>query len=110
LITAVSSGEAHELALRIAGVRSRINLFGGLPKDNPFVKFDSNRVHYKEMTVLGSAGTGNAEMEEAMRLMSGGRINASAFITHRLPLDDIMKGMEIVRDGLGLKVVIMPWQ
>jgi L-iditol 2-dehydrogenase len=108
VITAVSSAEAHELALEISGVRGRINLFGGLPKDNPYVHFDSNKVHYKELTVLGSAGTGSAEMRVALDLMVQGKINPGCFITHELPLDDILKGMEIVRSGQGLKVIIRP--
>lgn len=108
VITAVSSGDAHELALEISGVRGRINLFGGLPKDNPYVRFDSNKIHYKELTVLGSAGTGPEEMKIALDLMVGGKINTRHFITHELPLDDILKGMEIVRSGQGLKVIIRP--
>ena len=108
VITAAPSGATHELALEIAGVRGRINLFGGLPKDNPYVRFDSNKVHYKELTVVGSAGTGPAEMRAALNLMTQGKITARRFITHELPLDDILKGMEMVRSGQGLKVIIRP--
>ena len=108
VITATPSGETHALALEIAGIRGRINLFGGLPKNNPYVRFNSNEVHYKELTVLGSAGTGRAEMRVALDLMAQGKITPRRFITHELPLDEILKGMEIVRKGKGLKVIIRP--
>jgi len=35
----------------------RVSFFGGLPKSNPFISFNSNLVHYKELFVMGAYGS-----------------------------------------------------
>ncbi len=108
VITAVSSGESHELALELAALRGRINLFGGLPRDNSVIRFDSNKVHYRELTVLGSAGTDRDCIRKALDLMACGRIDMESLITHEVPLSEIHRGMDLIRKGKALKVIVTP--
>ncbi|OGF45195.1 MAG: hypothetical protein A2452_05075 [Candidatus Firestonebacteria bacterium RIFOXYC2_FULL_39_67] len=111
VIVAAPSGKAQEEALKYIGFRGRINFFGGLPKDKPFVNLDSNIIHYREVFINGTSGSLPRHNQEALKLFSIGEkggINAKKFITHRFPLDKILEGIKTVESGTGLKVVINP--
>ncbi len=108
VIVACPSREAQEQSLQMAAVRGRISLFGGLPKSDPYIKFDSNIVHYKEIAVYGAFTSSPEQNQSALSLIAAGRINTQALITHTLPLADLVKGIEIIERGEGLKVVVNP--
>ena len=90
----------------VRATKSRIDFFGGLPKDNPFVKLDSNKIHYKELTIHGTSGSLPRHNKEALDLFVSGKVKASEYITHVFPLDRIAEGIAAVESGRGLKVVI----
>jgi L-iditol 2-dehydrogenase len=108
VITATAAGQAQEQALEMAARRGRISLFGGLPRDNPIIRFDSNLVHYQELFVLGAYGSAPHHNREALALISSGAVPVGDLITHRLPLDEVHRAIDTVTKGEGLKVVIEP--
>ena len=108
VITAAASGQAQEQALRMVAPGGRISFFGGLPKDRPTITLDSNVVHYKELTIKGANGSSPAHNKEALALIADGSVPIADLITHRLPLDQVMEGIEIVSNGTGIKVTIEP--
>jgi L-iditol 2-dehydrogenase len=108
VITATGAGQAQQQALEMAARRGRISLFGGLPRDNPIIRFDSNLVHYQELFVLGAYGSAPRHNREALALISSGAVPVEDLITHRLPLDGVHQAIDIVTKGEGLKVVIEP--
>ncbi|MBB2913673.1 L-iditol 2-dehydrogenase [Streptosporangium becharense] len=108
VITAAASGAAQEQALRMAARRGRISFFGGLPKDDPVIRCDSNLVHYRELTVVGANGSSPAHNARALRLIADGSVPVSDLITHRLPLPEVLAGIGIVSRGEAIKVTVEP--
>jgi L-iditol 2-dehydrogenase len=108
VIVAVGSKNAQELSLKLVAKRGSINFFGGLPKESPYIQFDSNLLHYGEFFVVGTHGSTPLHNKIAIELLSSGRINAEKLITHKLPLEKIKDGFEIVENKKGLKVLIIP--
>jgi L-iditol 2-dehydrogenase len=108
VITATGVGQAQEQALEMAALRGRISLFGGLPKDDSTIRFDSNLVHYREISVFGAYGSAPRHNREALSLIGDGRVRVDDLITHRMPLADVDRAIETVISGEGLKVVIEP--
>jgi len=108
VITATGVGQAQEQALEMAAPRGRISLFGGLPKDDSTIRFDSNLVHYGELSVFGAYGSAPRHNREALSLIAGGKVRVDDLITHRMPLADVHRAIETVISGEGLKVVIEP--
>jgi L-iditol 2-dehydrogenase len=108
VITATGAGQAQEQALEMAARRGRISLFGGLPRDNPIIRFDSNLVHYRELSVVGAYGSAPHHNREALALISTGAVRVDDLITHRLALDEVRQAIDIVTSGEGLKVVVEP--
>ncbi|MGH2789210.1 MAG: zinc-dependent dehydrogenase [Actinomycetota bacterium] len=108
VITAAASGAAQEEALQMAARGGRISFFGGLPKDDPYIKLDSNLVHYRELKIVGANGSTPAQNAEALGLIANGSVPVADLITDRLPLDRVHNAIEAVRSGHSIKVVITP--
>jgi len=108
VITAAASGAAQEQALQMLAPRGRFSLFGGLPKDRPTITLDSNVVHYKELMLMGANGSSPEHNKRALALIADGSVPVADLITHRLPLDRVAEGIDIVRSGAGIKVTVEP--
>jgi L-iditol 2-dehydrogenase len=108
IVTAAASGAAQEQALQMAARQGRISFFGGLPKDNPVIACDSNLVHYRELTIVGANGSSPRHNARALELIASGAVPVKDLITHRLPLADVLEGIDIVARGTAIKVTIEP--
>ena len=106
--TANSVAQTQADAILMAKNRARVCLFGGLPKDKSEVMINTNAVHYKEIFVHGAHGSMPEHHMKAVNLIASGKIDIKKFISHRLPLDDILEGFKIAESYAGLRVVISP--
>jgi L-iditol 2-dehydrogenase len=108
VITAAASGAAQEQGVRMLARRGRLSLFGGLPKDAATIAVDANLVHYRELTLVGVNGSTPEHNRRALELIASGAVPVADLITHRLPLDEVLEGIEIVARGEAIKVTIEP--
>ncbi|MGE3192983.1 MAG: zinc-dependent dehydrogenase [Microbacteriaceae bacterium] len=108
VVTAAASGAAQEQGLLMLARRGRLSLFGGLPKDAPTITVDANLVHYRELTLVGVNGSTPEHNRRALELIASGAVPVADLITHRLPLDEVLEGIEIVARGEAIKVTIEP--
>ncbi|MFG2005532.1 zinc-dependent dehydrogenase [Spirillospora sp. NPDC048911] len=107
-ITAAASGAAQLTAMEMAAPGARISFFGGLPKDDPIIACDSNRVHYRELTLVGANGSSPAHNARALEMIGSGRVPVEDLITHRLPLTAVHDALDLVARGEAIKVTIEP--
>ena len=79
---------------------------------NPGTKIDIdfNKVFWKRDVTLTTSYAGSPEdIEFALSIIEKGQVPVDKMITHILPLDQILKGFELVRTGKdSLKVIIRP--
>jgi L-iditol 2-dehydrogenase len=108
IITAAPSGAAQEQAIEMAAPQGRISFFGGLPKDDPYIRCDSNLVHYRELSLVGANGSSPDHNRRALDLIATGAVPVEDLITHRLPLDRVGDAIEAVISGEAIKVVVEP--
>jgi L-iditol 2-dehydrogenase len=108
VVVAAASGNAQVQALEMAAPRGRVSLFAGLPKDAPTIRLDANHVHYRELSVVGAAGSTPAHNAAALGLISSGQVPVADLITHRMPLERVHEAIAGVRSGTGIKYVIAP--
>lgn len=106
VIVACGSHQAQVDAMRMAAKMGRVSFFAGLPKDKPTITFDSNWLHYREISVFGAFASHRAQFIKALELISSGRIDAAKIITHRFPLERIVEAIITTKKGEGLKSVI----
>lgn len=106
IITACSVGVVQEQALDMVAKRGYVNFFGGLPKDKPYIKFNSNLLHYGEFYCVGTHGSAPRHNKLALALLGAGKIKTSSLISHRLPISKLLEGIEITEKAQGLRVII----
>jgi L-iditol 2-dehydrogenase len=83
----------------------RLLLFAGYPPRTR-LPFDLSEIHYREYRILGASGHAARDVRSAIELMASGRFDALSLITHHLPLDSIVEGLEMKENFIGLKHVI----
>jgi len=108
VIVACGSGEVQEQALEIVAKRGNVNLFGGLPKDSPFIKFNSNLIHYKEAFVIGTHGGSTRQCKIALDMIISGKIKAKEYVSCRLGLSDFLQAIKLAEERKGLKIFVSP--
>ena len=108
VIVAAPSKPAQESALEIAGTGGRINFFGGLPKDDPYIRFDSNTVHYKELIVTGTTACSTLDCLKAAELVNASVLDLKPLITSRYSLSKVADAFKAAADGTNLRVSIEP--
>ncbi len=108
IIVAAPSPAAQEQALDLAAPQGRINFFGGLPQGRELIKFNSNRVHYKQLLVTGTTGSSNYQYRKSMEIIASGRVDLSPLIGARFPLSEIEKAFALATSKKAMKVLITP--
>jgi L-iditol 2-dehydrogenase len=108
VIVAVASHEAQRQALNVAAIGGRINLFAGLPKQEPTVELDSNLVHYRELIVNGTTGCSTADCQAAVQLIESGKIDLAPLVSRRFPLREANAAFSAAAEGDLFKVVLQP--
>jgi L-iditol 2-dehydrogenase len=108
VIVACGSAAAQEQAVPLVAPRGRLNYFGGLPRGSGAISFDSNRVHYEELTLVGNHGSTPLQNHKALSLIASGRVDTKKVITHVFPLDQIEDALETAEAKEGLKVLVKP--
>lgn len=109
VIVAAPSATAQELAIEICRKRGTVVLFGGLAKDDPFSRLNSNIIHYNDISILGHYGQERRHVTQSLELISKNIIDASKLITHILPLNKIIEGFKLINDKKALKVILKPF-
>jgi len=108
IIVSCPSGKAQEESLSMVAPRGIINFFGGLPLDNPFIKFNSNLIHYGEFYVVGTHGSAPYHNELALSLICQEKVRIKELISHRLPLERLEEGLALAESKKGMKILINP--
>lgn len=107
VVVACSVRVMQEAAPQYVCAGGDIVLFGGLPEQDHMVSFDSNDIHYRQITLHGTIGQCKRHYQAVMDILASGKINAEGYIT-RLPLNQINEGVELTKTGKALKVILQP--
>jgi L-iditol 2-dehydrogenase len=70
--------------------------------------FDGNDLFLRELTVTASYSAGPSDMRAALELIRSGRVDPTPLISHRLPLEETGRALELQRRGEALKAVVIP--
>jgi L-iditol 2-dehydrogenase len=105
VVIATSNPAAFELATKVAGRNSKINVFAGMPSGQTFV-LDANWLHYNQISITGAFSSTPAILAEAARIAAEKTIDLSTIVTHRYSLEEIEKAIHITENYYGLRTVI----
>lgn len=102
-----ASGEAIAGAAAALDVGGTLCLYATTGPGTP-VGLDTEQLFLRELTVCSSWSAGPADMRAAYELIAGGEIDVLALVTHRLPLAQTDRALDLQRRGEALKVVVEP--
>lgn len=66
-----------------------------------------NEITRYEIKILGTYSS-NSTFPSAIQLLESGRLSLASLITQELPLERIFEGLDLLRRGLGIKIVVKP--
>jgi len=74
------------------------------------IQIDINKLFFKhDRTVTTTYANSPNDLKEALKLISENKVSVADMITHRIPLEDIQYGFDLVRNGQeSLKVIVEP--
>jgi threonine dehydrogenase-like Zn-dependent dehydrogenase len=101
-------GNQVNTAVQVARRGGQVLLFGLRPHDNP--SLNQYTITRYDLTVVG-AFVGLKPFAQTIKLLESGRIHPGELITHHMPLDELQRGVELMRSGQAMKVIVdMPDQ
>ena len=108
-VVAVGAPEAYEEAITALAPRGRLVVFSGLlPAADRDLHVSLSRIHYFEHTFVGAYGCSFRHGVEALDLLATGRLRVDDLISHRLPLAELDRGLDLVERRAGMKVHLYP--
>ena len=90
-------------AVKLARRGGQVVLFGLHPHDSPPV--NQYTITRYDLTVHGTF-VGLKPFEQTVQLLESGRLRPSALITHKLPLSELARGVDLMRSRQAMKVII----
>ena len=105
VVVATSNPVAFDLATKVSGKNSKINIFAGMPSGQTFL-LDANWLHYNQISITGAFSSTPKMLEEATRIAADKAIDLSAIITHKYSLSEIEKAIYVTEKYYGLRAVI----
>ena len=105
-IVAIGVPVLANTALKLVRRSGRVSLFAGFSANDTAV-LDVNLIHYSELYLTGAFGLGRRHFERALDLLASKRIDVAPFVTHRYPLAEIHRALEMSENGSAIKVAIM---
>jgi L-iditol 2-dehydrogenase len=66
------------------------------------------RLYRRELTITATYSSSPADLTEAFRLIAGGAVEVEPLVTHRVPLERLASGVDLMRRRQALKVYVTP--
>jgi threonine dehydrogenase-like Zn-dependent dehydrogenase len=90
-------------AIKLARRAGQVLAFGLRPHDNPPI--NQYTITRYDLTIHG-AFVGLNPFAQTIQLLESGRVQPSKLITHHVPLSGLSPGVELMRSGQGMKVIV----
>jgi threonine dehydrogenase-like Zn-dependent dehydrogenase len=96
-------GNQIDTAVKLARRGGQVVLFGLRPHDNPAVS--QYTITRYDLTIHGSF-VGLNPFEQTVQLLESQRLHPAQLISHRVPLTGLAEGVELMRSGQAMKVIV----
>src|SRR3989449_7231252 len=107
VVDATGRPEVWEQAVDFVGRGGSVLFFGGCAPGTS-IRLDTRRTHYEELTLLGAFHHTPATIRRAVEALASGVLVPDELISHRMPLEEVGRALELMAKGEALKVLIEP--
>jgi L-iditol 2-dehydrogenase len=108
VVVCAPAKKAMEDAIKLARKGGAVSFFASLPKDAAELTIDSRAVHYGELKIVGASDSRPEHVSRAVQLIADGLVDTRAVVTHKVALEDIHRGLELMKSQKSLKVLVYP--
>ncbi|HIJ65440.1 MAG TPA: alcohol dehydrogenase catalytic domain-containing protein [Candidatus Hydrogenedentes bacterium] len=108
VIASAPTAASQATALQMARKGGVVSLFASLPQGNSAIEVDTRLIHYGQISIVGASDSRPCDVRDAVALLQAGKIDTKTIVTHELPLERLLDGLELMRKREGLKIVIRP--
>ena len=106
VVEAAGSSGALDAALRLARGRGMVSVVGA--HFEPDFPLDNGLMFTKELTLRFSIGDSLGHRERLISMISEGRLDPAAVVTHRMPLGDAVEAYRLFDSREATKIVMAP--
>jgi len=100
-------GRSETINMSVNSLRREGRLvFVGYSEDNLVIS--PVKIVYNQLKILGSRASSKWEAVEVIKLVESGRFKLEPLISHVVPLDEINRGLDLLRSGKAARVVVKP--
>jgi len=120
IVKEVTNGLGMDLVVECTGQKSvwersvnyvrrggTVVLFGGCPTGT-IISYNTHRLHYDELTLIGSFHYTPKDVKTAYHLLTEKRLNLSGLISGEFKLQEIGKAFSLLKEGKGIKYALKP--
>jgi L-iditol 2-dehydrogenase len=108
-VALVASGAAAAIDAAFAAVApGGVLCLYATPSPGRPLTLDAVSLYRREVDVIASYSAGPQDMLDAFALLRSGAVDPLPWVTHRLPLEETGRALELVRTGEAIKVLVMP--
>ncbi len=108
VIVAAPAARPMEEAINYVCKGGAVSLFASLPSGKSDITLDSRIIHYGELRVCGASDSRPEHVELAVKLLAEGKIDHEAIVTHWVPLERILDGVQLMKETQSLNVLVYP--
>jgi L-iditol 2-dehydrogenase len=105
VLEAVGTPETWTYAMKLARKGGVVNWFGGCPGDST-VNLPTRPIHYDEIRLMSLFHHTPQYFALAVEWLTTGKLDPTPLITQRLPLTNVVDGLEAMANGTAIKVAI----
>ncbi|PYN96729.1 MAG: alcohol dehydrogenase [Candidatus Rokuibacteriota bacterium] len=107
-VVLITGGAAGVLGWAETAVRDggSIHYFAGGAGDSLPIALET--LYHRELTITATYSSSPADLAEAFGLVTSGTVTVEKLYTHRLPLDRLEEGVDLMRSARALKVYVTP--
>ena len=93
-------------AASVARDGGRVHYFAGGGGDTLPLPLET--LYHRELTITATYSSSPSDLAESFRLIAGGAVAVERLITHRVPLERLSSGVDLMRRREALKVYVTP--
>ncbi len=110
VIVSASVKSMVPVGMKLLKWSGHLSIFAGMNKEEPCEPIDLNLIHYPELHIHGANSSVRIDYVDSIKYIEEGKIDAEKLITHRFPLSDFIKAMEVQRNSESgaMKIIIKP--
>jgi L-iditol 2-dehydrogenase len=104
----VTAGGAAGLGWAVEALRDggAVHVFAGGPGDALPVRLET--LYHRELTIATTYSSSPRDLADAFALIAGGQVDVAGLYTHRVPIERVGEGVDLMRRREALKVYVTP--